>query len=192
MATPTSTAAAAATPVRNPRRVRFVAMGGWDYGFDEFFTVHYKDGTTARLEANGGVNLALGVGVPLDAAGAFDVRATAGAKSSTVSASNGSADYLAFPVELTAGWTVRSVRLSAGGSLSLAPRVRADGVLADLRADLKDSLGLVAQVEWTKPLRYAEGSVFGGARFLAQRLELSTGGGAHDANAVGLVVGLLL
>ncbi len=191
----TATSTATSTPIRtagSPRRLRLVAVAGWDYGFDEFFTARYVDGTTARLAANGGVNVALGAGLRLDRAGAFDLRATAGFKLATLSASNGSADDLAFPVELTAGWTVRRVRLSAGGSLSVAPRVRGDGVLADMRADLEDSLGLVVQVEWTAPLRYAEGSGFLGARFLAQQLELATGGGAHDANAVGLVVGLEL
>ncbi len=193
-ATPTPTAAATATPTATPapRRVRFVASAGYDYGFEEFFTADLEGGGSDRLPANGGSVLSVGAAyLPLPS-GALELRATAGVKFATISASNGSAYYLAFPVELLAGWNIQRVRLSAGASLSLAPRVRGSEFFEGVDFDLKSSLGLVGQADWVFPFSGASGSFSIGARFLLQKLEPKSGGRSHDANALGLVAGVSL
>lgn len=186
---PAGPGAAAAPP---PRRVHLVALAGYDYGFEDLLKVGYEGGGTDRIGANGGFVLAAGAAVVPRPGGALDLRATAGVKYDTVSGSNGSAYFLAFPLELTAGVTLKPLRLSAGPSLLLGPRLKGERVLAQASVDLRTSLGLVGQLELVLPLRGAGGAFTAGVRYTWQKLQASSGGNAIDASALGLLVGVVL
>lgn len=182
----------AAVGPRLTRRVRFVATVGYDYGFEEFFTTKFEGGGSDRLAANGGYVFSVGAAYLPLASDALELRATAGLKFESISASNGSASYVAFPIELLVGWNIERVRLSAGPSLSLAPRVRGDEFFDRADLDLKNSLGLVTQAEYVFPFRGASGFFSVGVRFLLQKLEPKRGGGSADANALGAFAGVAL
>ncbi|HEX9307887.1 MAG TPA: hypothetical protein VF894_10380 [Anaeromyxobacter sp.] len=174
------------------RRVRLVASVGYDYGFEDLLTVSYEGGGSDRIGANGGSALSFGTAWLLVPSGEYELRATAGVKYDLVSGSNGRAYYSAFPLELLAGWNVRRLRLSAGASLALAPRVRGSGFLAGADLDLRSSLGVVGQAEVVFPFVGADGSFSVGLRYLWQKLEVSTGGRAIDASALGVTAGVTL
>jgi hypothetical protein len=184
--------AAAPRDAAPPRRLRFIASVGYDYGFEDLLTVRYEDGSTDRLAANGGMVFSAGAAWPLVPSGEYELRATAGMKYDIVSGSNGSARYIAFPIELLAGWNVRPLRIAAGASLSLGPRVRGSGFLAPADLDLRSSLGIVGQADWVFPFRSAAGSFSVGLRYVWQKLEVSTGGRAVDASALGLAASVSL
>jgi hypothetical protein len=185
--------AAGATRAAAPsRRLRLVGSLGYDYGFEDLLTVTYDKGGTDRLGANGGFVFSGGAAWLVVPSGEVELRATAGMKYDVVMGSNGEAYYVAFPVELLAAWNVRPLRLSGGASLALWPRVRGSGFLADADLDLRSSLGAVGQAEWVLPFRFGTGSASVGLRYLWQKLEVSTGGRAVDASAVGIVAGVTL
>ncbi len=184
-AAPPSTVVAAPLPP-----VRFFASAGWDYGFNELLEVQFEDGSTKSLRLNGGFRLAIGAAfLPLQA-GRFETRATVGIKYDWLSAENGKVTYLAFPIELLESLNVSPLRLSAGLSLLIAPRVKGEDFLAPLDLDLRNSLGLVGQVEWVFPFQAGRGSLSVGVRFTWQKLELESGGTAEDASAFGGVLGV--
>jgi hypothetical protein len=189
---PEPAAPAAPAAPASPRYVRFVATVGYDYGFEDLLKVGYKGGGTDRLGSNGGSVLAVGAAVPLRSDGAVDLRATAGIKYDLVYGSNGSAHFIAFPLDLMLGVTLKRVRLAGGPSLLLGPRVRGAGFLADANLDLRNSLGLVGQLELVLPFRAADGAFAVGARYTWQKLQASTGGNAIDASAVGLMASVIL
>jgi hypothetical protein len=191
-AAPASAVPVITPPAAPPRRLRLCASTGYDYGFEDLLTVRYENGSTDRLAANGGMVLSVGAAWAAVPSGAWELRATAGVKYDLVSGTNGRAYYVAFPLELLAGWNVRPIRLSAGTSLSLAPRVRGSGFLAPADLDLRSSLGLVGQADWVIPFRAGDGSLSVGVRYLWQKMEVSSGGPAHDASALGLAVGVML
>jgi hypothetical protein len=173
--------------------LRLTARLGWDYAFEEFLHVTYDDGSSARLGANGGFALAAGAAFLPLAGGRLETRATAGVKYDVVIGSNGRAFFFGFPLEVLEAWNVRPLRLSAGLSLLLFPRVRGSGLLAGSDLDLRSSLGVVGQAEWVVPFRGgAPGSISFGLRYLWQRLELATGGDARDASALGATFGVTL
>lgn len=194
VATPVPTLPAAAPPAAAPpRRLRFVASFGYEYGFEDLLNVRYTDGSTDRIAANGGWVVSAGAAWLLVPSGEYELRATAGVKYDGVTGSNGSAYYVAFPTELLAGWNAGRLRLSAGPSLSLAPRVRGSRVLADVDRDPQSSFGIVGQADWVFPFRRAAaGSLSLGLRYLWLNVQTSTGGRAVGASALGLAAGVSL
>jgi hypothetical protein len=176
-----------------PRALRLTASTGWDYAFDDVLEVQYEDGSRRRLGANGGFVLAVGGAFLPLAGGRLETRATIGVKYDLVSGSNGRAIFFGFPLELLEGWNVKPLRFSAGLSLLMSPRVRGSGFLADADLTLRSSLGVVGQAEWVMPFRSgASGSISFGLRYLWQKLQLSSGGRAFDANALGATFGVTL
>jgi hypothetical protein len=163
---------------------------GYDYGIETLLEVQYQDGSAAAIRANGGLVVAAGAAFLPLAGGAFETRATVGVKYAPVAGRNGSARYLAFPVEVMEAWNVHPLRLALGASLSLGPTLRGEGVLGGLDVDLKQSLGLICQAEWVFPLE--KGLLSAGARLLWQRLEATGGGAAMNATAVGILLGFTL
>lgn len=184
---PTAAAPAAAAPLPP---VRFFASTGWDYGFNELLEVQFEDGSTKSLRLNGGFTIAIGAAfLPLQG-GRFETRGTVGVKYDWLSAENGRVTYLAFPIEILESLHVGPVRLSAGLSFLLGPRVKGEEFLADVDLDLRNSLGLVGQAEWVFPFQAGRSSLSAGIRLTWQKLELESGGTAEDASALGGVLGV--
>lgn len=179
---------AAAPPAPPPvRAARFHVAFGFDFGLEEYARLEYDDGSEDSLDLNDGMVLSAGASFLPLLGGRLDTVAAVGIKYWSVGAENGSLSYLAFPVELLERARLHPrVRLGAGVALQLAPRVKGDGVVSDLGADAKHSLGLVFQGEGVFQAGPAEFSA--GLRYVWQKLEAERGGPAVDASAIGFFV----
>lgn len=182
-------AAPAAQPAEPP--VQLVGQLGLDFGFEKLLEVQMSDGSTRSITANQGVNGSVGAAFLKLAGGRLATQATLGVEYSGISASNGSARWLAFPFEVMEVAYVDPVRFGAGVSYLLAPSVSGSGVLDGFDAKFKSSLGLLFQADWVwrmpRNLRASRFTV--GLRFVVQKLELKAGGPAFGANAMGIVAG---
>jgi len=176
------------------RPALLVLAMGYDAGFTRLATVRFTDGSTQTLSANQGFYFAAGAAFLPVRAGAvrFDTAATLGVKGWNAGADNGEVRYLAFPLDLVERVWFEQVRFGLGLSLSLAPRISSSGVLSGMDADLKNSLGLQAQVEWIGARRRSGVGVMLGARFLWQRFASERTGASIDAKAAGVLLGLEL
>jgi hypothetical protein len=185
-------AAPAPVPPRTPAPappVRFAGTLGFDFGFTELLEVELTDGSSRSITANQGVYVSLGIAVP-HLGGRLETQATIGLKYSGIEASNGSANYLVFPLEVLEAVNVAPVRLAAGLVYLPRPSTSGDGVLAGFDVQFESSLGVVLQAEWVIPSR--RGRVSFGPRFVWQKLQVRGGGPVIDANAFGAVMSFSL
>jgi hypothetical protein len=177
---------------RRPRAIRFVGQLGYDIGFEKAIEVAFEGGEEQSLRTNGGLVFSVGAAFLPLFDGRFETRATAGVKYQTIQASNGHVSYLAFPLEIVEAVRLAPLRLSAGVSLSLAPRFSGSGVLSDADLDLDNSLGFLGVAEWVFPIARGRSDLSLGLRYLGQSFKLSGGGDSVSANAIGLFVGVTL
>ena len=154
-----------------------------DFGFTPLVGVHFLDGRRASLTVNGGTALALGVSFLPLAGGRLGTRVTAGAKGQLLWASNGSAGFTAFPVELLEFAYAGPLRIGAGGSLLLWPRLRGSGLFEGAGHGFQSAPSAVAEAEWIVSPRTRTGI---GAR--ASWTWLSRGGVTVSGPSVGLVL----
>jgi hypothetical protein len=188
-APPPATPVPAAEP---PRATRFVAATGWDYGFNRLLTVTHSNGTKSTMQLNGGSWLAAGASFLPLLDGRLETRATVGFKYDVLAVKGGSLAYFAFPVDLMESLNAKPLRLSAGATLLLGPRLVGAKDLEPFSLRLRTSLGVVAQAEWVLPFQSGTGSFSVGLRYVWLRLEPRTGGVADDASAFGAVAGVTL
>lgn len=182
---PAAPVATAPAP-RLERPARLYLAIGYDIGGARLVEVILDDGTRPSIRANGGFSLAAGAELLPALGGRLWTRATAGLKYDAVNASNGKVSYLAFPLELAELFSAGPVRLGAGLSLSLAPRLSGSGVAAGIGESFDPSLGALLLAEWFWQAG-RPGSGFGlGASFLWQRLRTRTDGIAVGASTLGL------
>jgi hypothetical protein len=183
---PPSSSAAAPT-----RPVRFAGTFGFDFGFTDLLKVELTDGSSRSITANQGMFLALGVVVPY-ADGLLETQATVGLKYSGIQASNGSADYLVFPIEVLEAVNVAPFRLAAGLVYVPEPRTSGSGVLSEFDVHFESSVGLVLQGEWVFSASRSGTRFSFGPRFVLQKLQVRGGGPVIDANALGAVLSFTL
>jgi hypothetical protein len=172
--------------------VRWIATAGWDYGFEKLVTVIFQDGSTDYIRANGGYVVSAGASFLPLLEGRLETRATIGFKFDRIQATDGSITYTAFPLEIVEVWDASPspFHLGLGASFALGTKLSGTGAARDLNLDLRNSAGLLAQVEWSMPFAGGRGRWLLGGRFLLQRLQAEGGGPAIDANAAGLFAGL--
>jgi len=116
-----------------------------------------------------------------------------GFKYDSLKASNGSVSYRAFPIEVVEQFSAGPVRLGAGLSLSLAPRLSGSGAAASLDASLDPSAGLLLEARYVFASAARPGAAWGsGPRLLWQRLRSTDTGATVDASALGLVLDFTL
>jgi hypothetical protein len=178
-------------PARTPpsRPVDLYLALGYDFGFTTLVDVTYSDGSTGSLKANGGLVLAAGATFLKLLDGRVSTRASVGLKYDSLKASNGSVSYLAFPIEVVEQFRAGPVRLGAGLSLSLAPRLSGSGAATSLDARLDPSAGVLLEAMYVFGLGGAPGKGLGiGLRFLWQRLRSTDTGDTVGASALGLVI----
>jgi hypothetical protein len=161
----------------------------WDLGGTKLIEVELTDGTKQSIKANAGFTILAGAAFAPLLDGKLETRATLGVKFDTIEASNGSANYLAFPLEVVESVNLEPLRLSAGVSLAMGPRLRGKGFLDAFDVDLKNSLGLVGEVVWAGRSKGARLGWYLGARFLWQKLEPEAVPAPVSANTLGLVAG---
>lgn len=188
---PHEPAALAAPPQEPARSVALFGALGYDYGFTKTVEARFADGSTQRLAANGGFALALGAGFFRVLEGRLETRATFGVKYDAIRAKNGSVTFLAFPLEVVELWNLAPLRLGAGLSLSLAPRLRGEGLAQGLDVDFEHSLGFLFQAEYVWRLG-PNRAVLAGPRFLLQRMRAKDSGVVDGTNALGVQIGMTL
>lgn len=172
-------------------RLGFAGTFGFDLGFTDLLEVQLDDGSSRSITANQGVFASAGASFLPLLGGKLWTQATLGLKYSGIDAANGSASFLAFPLEILETFHLAPVRLSAGIVYLLAPRASGDGVLAGFDVDFENSLGLVLQGEWL--LFHGErGAMSVGPRFVWQKLQVKGDGPVLDASAFGAVMSFTL
>jgi hypothetical protein len=194
---PASAGAPPATPAAAPpaappvRPFQLVAWTGLDFGFTTLVEVTYEDGSHQKLTANEGFMLAAGASFLRFLEGRLETQATIGYKRASLSATNGSITFSAWPIEVLEAWQAGPVRLAAGLSLQLSPRVDGSGVASALDVGFDPSLGVVLQAAWTwRPGAEQRWRLELGGRFTWQTLRVSSGQQVTtDANALGIVFG---
>lgn len=172
----------ASDPVRATRAGLVLELRS-DFGLERLVLVEFTNERRAAMNLNDGLGVALGVSFLPLAKGRLVTRATGGLKLARLRASNGTAMFTAFPVELMEAAYVGRVRVGAGLSLLLAPRVSADGILEQERISFAAAPGAVADVEW---LLSARGRTGIGLRVGWNRFTWR--GTSRGAPAIGVVI----
>jgi hypothetical protein len=168
--------------------VRLAGTLGFDLGFTKLIAVEMSDGSTRSLEANQGFFVSIGAAFLPLLDGRLETQATLGLKYSGIEASNGSASYLTFPLEVLELVHVSPLRLGAGVVYVHRPAASGDGALADFDVKFESSLGMVLQAEWTWRARPGAPLIAMGPRLLWQKMQVRGGGPVIDANALGFVM----
>jgi hypothetical protein len=128
-------------------RTRFVASFELDHQFNAIATITYADGTTASLgDALFGLNA--GAAFPLTSDGRFELQGLIGIQLGRVNASNGSANFWDFPLEITAHVNAGHFRIGAGPALHISPLLRGDGFASGSDTNFDTTVGVVGRVEY--------------------------------------------
>jgi len=118
-----------------------------DFGGDTLVEVSYDDGSTSSIEAGGGITF--GGGATWRMSDLFIVQATAAWKTETLpSASNGSADWDRFPVEVIGLLQIDKFRIGMGLTYHLFGKLKGDGILSSASADFDNATGSVVTFEY--------------------------------------------
>jgi hypothetical protein len=175
---------APADAARGQGRIRFVGGLVVEHQFNPIATVTYTDGSRASIgDALLGLNA--GVSYPLTSDGQFEVQGVAGFLFSRLNASNGSAIFWDFPVEITAHVNVNHFRFGAGPALHIAPMLRGSGFASSADVNFATTIGAVVRAEY----RWSENFGLG---LHANWLSLSASGKSADASRLGGFLSLYL
>jgi hypothetical protein len=175
----------AARPAESPRAtpLGLVLEFRSDFGFERLLEFEFTNDRQGVLDMNEGLGISAGVSFLPLAGGRFATRASAGVKAARLRADNGKALFTAFPVELMQVAYLGPLRLGAGAAVLIAPRVRGDGDLENVRIEFDPAPGAVVDVEWIVSARTRTGI---GVRGSWHRFASS--GTVREAPAVGLVI----
>lgn len=140
-----------ATSRRGPARATragFVLELRSDFGFERLVTLEFSNDRVSTMNINDGLGVAAGLSFLPIAGGRAFTRATVGFKLGRLRASNGSAIFTAFPVDLMECAYVGPFRFGAGGSVLLSPRVSGKGILDQASVAFGPAPGAVVDAEW--------------------------------------------
>lgn len=139
--------ASAQTPVES-KPVRFVASFGLAVGGDTLATTHYTDGSSVNIPA--GTGLVLAGGLEYSLSDTLSIQGTLGYHGRfTPEASNGSASFSRFPIELLAHYkTSDQWRLGGGVRFINNPKVEASGAASGLSMEFDNSVAGVIEAEY--------------------------------------------
>ena len=154
-----------------------------DLGFNRLVEIQFAEGRRASLDVNDGTTIAVGASFLPLADGRLATRATAGLKLQLLHASNGSALFSAFPLELVELAYAGPLRLGVGGSVLVAPRLRGSGFLEGQTRTFGPGPGLLAEAEWIIAPRWRTGIGLRGSWTW-----LSGGGVSESGPSIGLVL----
>lgn len=136
----------------NPAFAEFkgVAHFGYEFGGENILEtdlVYIQDGSRPSIKAGNG--LVLAGGVAYNFTPDLAVQTTLGFKyQAAKKASNGSADFTRFPVEALALYTVEKIRLGAGITHHLSPKLTGTGLMSDYDQAFEDATGVVFQADY--------------------------------------------
>lgn len=124
-----------------------VAHAGYEFGGDNVLEVYYTDGSNSTINAGDGLVFAGGVAYVVNPEVA--IQATLGWKYQTIQrATNADAHFNRFPVETILQYTPGKVRLGAGITYHINPKLHASGDLAPAEVAFDDALGAVYQLDY--------------------------------------------
>ena len=173
----------AAAP-RPPARTRFAANVVIDHQFSAVGTVTYSDGSTSNLgDALLGLNA--GAAFPVSSDGQFEIQGLLGFLFSKINASNGSATFWDFPLEVTAHVNFGPFRLGAGPSLHISPILRGEGFASGSNVDYSTTVGAIGRLEYRFADKFAVG-------IHGEWLRLSANSQSQDASRLGAALSLYL
>lgn len=142
-----------ATGRRDGRRARASAFGivlelRSDFGFERLVEVEFTNDRRVTMNLNDGLTVAAGLSFLPLGGGRFTTRVSGGVKLDRLRADNGTALFIAFPIDVMEGVYVGPFRLGAGASVLLSPRIRGDGILERAGGTFRPAPGVVADAEW--------------------------------------------
>ncbi len=173
------------TPIEHARAtdLGFVLELRSDFGFEQLVDVEYTTDRRNQLNLNDGLAIELGASFLPLAGNRLATRVAAGFKIDMLRASNGNALFTAVPLDVVETAYVGPLRLGAGASVLLWPRIRGDGFLGDAGFRFDPAPGAVLEAEWIVAPRSRTGI---GLR--ASWYRFSWNGVTRGAPAIGLVL----
>ncbi len=158
---------------------------GVDFGGDTLVTVFFADGSSDNIDTNEGLYFGGGVSAVNDA-GTLEIEATLSYKFSFITAENGDVDWTRLPLDLMAFHRFQKIRVGAGITYHLNPKLTGTGVIGGLNIAFKDALGFVLAADY----RLSDKGYLG-LRYTALDYEVETAGlsGEASADGVGIVIG---
>jgi hypothetical protein len=179
-------------PVPEPA-VHFVGFIGYDLGGATLVRQPLSDGSTPSISARQGFDASLGVAFLKVLDGRLATQATIGIQGWSIDASDGSVQWLAFPLDVMEFVYVDPFRLGAGLSYLMNPHSWGTGVVKgrpEVTRNFNSSLGLALEADWVSTrvgARRARATF--GARYTWQKLQDRSGGPLIDASSVAFLLG---
>jgi hypothetical protein len=171
-----------------PQRARATSAGvvlelRSEFGFERLLRVEFSNDRRISMNANDGLAVSAGLSFLPLVGGRLGTRASIGFKVDRLRADNGSALFTAFPLDVMEALYLGPLRLGAGLSVLLAPRLGGDGILDTARVAFDPAPGVVADVEWLVAPRARTGIGLRGSWY-----RFAANGEVQAAPAVGLVI----
>jgi hypothetical protein len=177
-------------PIPEPA-VHFVVFGGYDIGSTQLVSADMKDGSSQSISANQGLTASIGLATLKLFDGRLATQATIGIEGWSIDASNGHAEWRAYPLDVMEFAYLDPIRLGAGISYLLNPSLTGTGLLSALDVRFKNSLGFAFEADWVFRMGGSRSTRMTlGARYALQNLETTSGrSGAIDASSFAILVG---
>lgn len=154
---------------------------GYDTGGDTLVTVTFSGGETQSLRANRGLYFGGGLSL-VNEAQDIETEIALSYKVDDVTASNGDATWSRWPIDALVFYRWPTIRVGAGATYHLNPKLDGSGVIGGLNVRFKDSLGYLLQVDYrvTKNINI-------GLRYTAMDYEVEGSNASAGANGIGVV-----
>jgi Outer membrane protein beta-barrel domain len=155
---------------------------GYDGGGEALVTVTFASGETDNIKSNRGLFFGGGVSIVNDAKD-LETEITLSYKFDSITASNGDVTFSRLPLDGLVFYRTPSVRVGGGVTYHLNPDLSGSGVAGGLNVNFKNSLGLVAQVDW----RLSD-NVNLGLRYTKLDYDVEGSSGSVKSNGIGIVL----
>lgn len=181
--------------------VHFVATIGYDIGSStKLIEVQSTDGSTHSLKANQGLDLSVGLSFLKFFEGTLATQATIGLETRSITASNGSLQWMAFPLDVMEYAYLDPIRLGVGISYLLNPSLSGSGIASGVTANYKNSLGFAVGGDIVSVFSSSarRSRVTLGVRYVWQTLKQTSGSwweyedGKAKANSLAITCGFVL
>lgn len=171
--------------------VHFVGIMGYDRGGKKLVAATLSDGSTESVSARQGLDFSVGVAFLKAVGGRLATQATIGIQGWSITADDGSVQWLTFPLDVMEFVYLDRVRLGAGLSYLINPRLWGTGAASGLGEHrFKNSLGLALEGDWVWARRDARHArVTAGGRWVSQKLQERGGGPLIDASSFAILIG---
>lgn len=154
---------------------------GYDTGGDTLVNVTFTSGDTASIRANRGVYIGGGVSL-VNEAQDVETEISLSYKIDDITASNGDVTWTRWPIDAVVFYRWPTIRLGAGATYHLDPKLHSSGVVSGLNVEFKDSLGFLLQMDYRIDKR-----INIGLRYTMMDYEVQGSGASVSANGIGVI-----